>query len=136
MWHQFTATTRNRSIDFQTFQFLSGILHDRLNIIYERRSSIAVSRFSVHKFGDNNHGSFFFLVNGKQVAYKYLYVPGGTRPNGDATINLELSAGQTVQIENFGSVDIYGTHALWCHVLMVHWSFALCSVTLQWLVTV
>ena len=74
-------------------------------------STNALFRFSANKYGTENQGSFYFLVDGVKVAFEYIYSPITCCPNGDATINLELSAGQTVSIENHLSTRLYGTGA-------------------------
>ena len=70
-------------------------------------------RFSVNKEGNNYDGGFWFLVDEVRYAYKDGEDPGSTNslPSGSATINVELTAGQIVRIENRGSSVIYGTDA-------------------------
>ena len=63
----------------------------------------------MNMYGDNSHGWFNFLVDEEPVAEHYMYVPNSCCPNGGATINLELSSGQIVRIENLYSTIIYGT---------------------------
>lgn len=65
-------------------------------------------RFSVTKYGNNYSGGFHFLVDNKKVAYIYEYDPDNSYPTGVATINLYLTADQTVQVENIGSTTVYG----------------------------
>ena len=62
-------------------------------------------------YGNNNFGAFYFAVDGQKVAYEYIYTGNAKSccPNGDATINLELRAGQKVQIINLDSNKIHGT---------------------------
>ncbi len=65
------------------------------------------------KEGNNNRGSFYFLVNNLQVAYGDEYVPDYKYQQASATINLYLTAGQIVQVENYISTTIYGTDSNW-----------------------
>ena len=67
------------------------------------------SRFSVNKEGDSNHGSFYLLVDEERYAYKETWVSTDCCPAGSATINLELTVGQIVRVENTGSSLLYGT---------------------------
>ena len=66
-----------------------------------------VFRFSASKIGNGHSGTFFFLVDDKP-AFSYLHT-AEVNPSGSATINLRLSAGQVVQIQNIASTKIYGT---------------------------
>ena len=54
-------------------------------------------------------GSFFFLVDGVRVAFKYLWVPSNSAAASSATLNIELFAGQIVTVENDGATAIMGT---------------------------
>ena len=67
-------------------------------------------RFSVNKHGGQYYGSFYFLVDEVHYALKDAYIGDDySAPSGSATINIELSAGQLVRIENLGSTTILGT---------------------------
>ena len=120
--HQLMDTTRMIiSLDLGILDFPDGLQHlthhDSTYVVYQvshiafirRRSSVYISRFSANKYGDNGHGTFLFLVDEERVAGHYEYSPGTCCLNGDATINLELSAGQIVRIENGFSTTILGT---------------------------
>ena len=66
-------------------------------------------RFSVVKLGNDNYGAFFFLVD--DAVYALVDDHIGTSDYsvlGSATINIELTAGQVVGIENIGSTTVYG----------------------------
>ena len=77
------------------------------------RSSVSslclCSSFSVNKEGNNNQGSFYFLVDEDRYAMKQIYSGGDVQPASSSTINLELTAGQIVRVENAISTAIYGT---------------------------
>ena len=60
---------------------------------------------------DGGSGIFYFLLDEEQLAQYHLQISGASYPNGAATINLELTAGQIVRIENWGSSTIYGTNS-------------------------
>ena len=67
-------------------------------------------RFSVNKEGTGSYGSFYLLIDEKQYAFKDAYFgDSDIIASGSATINVKLTAGQVVGIENFGSTLIYGT---------------------------
>ena len=66
-------------------------------------------RFSVNKHGTDYGGSFFVLVDEVKYAYYEEYGPNDSTQSGSATINIELTAGQVVRIENKSSTEIYGT---------------------------
>ncbi len=55
-------------------------------------------RFTAVKQGNDNYGRFFFVVDGEEVAFVDGYSTGYSQPQGSATINLQLTAGQVVQI--------------------------------------
>ena len=68
-------------------------------------------RFSVNKEGNNYHGSFWLLVDETRYSRKDLYLGDGNEtPSGFATINIELTAGQIVRVQNEGSSIVYGTN--------------------------
>ena len=67
------------------------------------------NRFTAVKEGINNHGSFWFLVDNTRVAYVDEPNPDDYHPQGGETITLELTAGQSVRIENQDWTTIYGT---------------------------
>ena len=50
-----------------------------------------------------------FLVDEVRYAEYDLYVGSDIHPSGSATINVELTAGQIVRVENHGSTILYGT---------------------------
>ncbi len=66
-------------------------------------------RFAVSKFGNNYYGQFYILVDGARVAIGRDYTPCHVDQQGTATINLYLTAGQQVQVENSGSTYVFGT---------------------------
>ncbi len=61
------------------------------------------------KYGNNNYGSFVFLVDGDRVAHVNEYDHDDTVVQGSATINLYLTTGQTVQVQNLVSNTVWGT---------------------------
>ena len=64
----------------------------------------------MNKEGNQYYGSFYLLVDEVRYAYKDAYFGNDNgAPSGSATINIELTAGQVVRIENIGSTTIYGT---------------------------
>ena len=75
----------------------------------KRGHTLCLFRFSVNKSGNENQGSFYFLADEVRYANKDLYVGSDVHPSGSATINIELTAGQIVRIENYGSTVIFGT---------------------------
>ena len=67
-------------------------------------------RFSVTKSGNENSGTSFILVDEVRYAeidLETIYSDG--YPDGSATINIELTAGQIVRVENIISTVVYGT---------------------------
>ena len=66
-------------------------------------------RFSVTKLGNDGHGAYFFLVDEERFAFEDEWNTGDESTSGSCTINMELTAGQTVRIENWQSTGIYGT---------------------------
>ena len=68
------------------------------------------SRFSVNKEGNLGEGSFYFLVDEVRYAFKETYVSTDCCPAGSATINLQLTAGQIVKVQNDISTLLYGTN--------------------------
>ena len=61
------------------------------------------------KIGNEFSGTFYFLVDEVRYAVVEEYTDDDAWPGGYATINMELSAGQLVRIENVGSTILYGT---------------------------
>ncbi len=62
------------------------------------------------KYGNNYHGTFYWLVDADRVAIKDAYFQNSdSQPQGSATITLELQAGQIVRVENFASTRVFGT---------------------------
>ncbi len=67
-------------------------------------------RFSTAKSGNDDEGTFFFLVDSVRVArVKELVANSSHGPQGSATINLHLTAGQEVQVMNAVSRTVHGT---------------------------
>ena len=66
-------------------------------------------RFSVTKLGNDGHGAFFFLVDEEQFAFEDEWNFSDESTSGSCTINMQLTAGQIVRIENWQSTGIYGT---------------------------
>ncbi len=60
------------------------------------------------KEGNNNDGSFWFLVDNTRVVFIEEYNDDYSSPQGTGSIILELRAGQSVRIENNGSTEVYG----------------------------
>ena len=54
---------------------------------------------------------FWLLIDEERYVYSAIYTYGGGTPTGTVTINLELTAGQIVRVENNDSTLIYGTDA-------------------------
>ena len=62
-------------------------------------------------YGYDYSGSFYFVVDDARFAFVKEYSPDNDfSPQGSATINMELTAGQIVWIENAVSTTIYGTN--------------------------
>ena len=66
-------------------------------------------RFSVVKHGNYYSGAFYILVDKARYAFVNEFANTNSTPLGSATINIELTAGQVVRIENDWSTRIYGT---------------------------
>ncbi len=63
------------------------------------------------KRGQDFDGSFFLLVDGAARALGQEYAGNSDgAPQGTATINLYLTAGQEVQVQNSGSTQVWGTY--------------------------
>ena len=71
--------------------------------------STSYSRFSVAKNSNGDFGSFYFLVDEERFAYVEEHSDFDGAPGGYATINIELTAGQLVRIQNLHSDTIWGT---------------------------
>ncbi len=68
-------------------------------------------RFSANKEGNEYYGSFFFRVDGVRVGDVDEYAQSSNpNPQGSGTINLYLTAGQEVDVENLGATIGYGTN--------------------------
>ena len=67
----------------------------------------------MNKEGNNYDGGFWLLVDEVRFAYKDAQDTSSSNslPSGSATINVELTAGQIVRVENRGSSLLYGTDA-------------------------
>ncbi len=62
------------------------------------------------KEGHKNQGSFWFLVDNTRVTYIDAYDADASQPQGTGIIVLELTAGQSVRIENNVSNIVFGTY--------------------------
>ncbi len=60
------------------------------------------------KEGNNEYGAFYFLVDNRQVTRVDEW---DDKMQASATINLHLTVGQTVQVQNYGSSTVYGMHS-------------------------
>ena len=67
-------------------------------------------RFSVAKRSNDERAHFWLLVDEERYFYYDGYNPGAT-PTGTATINIQLTNGQIVRVENNISTAIYGTNS-------------------------
>ncbi len=66
-------------------------------------------RLTTIKRGNNYEGDFCILVDGDCVVYREEDGSADNySPQGSASINLYLAAGQVVQVENRGSTSVYG----------------------------
>ena len=63
------------------------------------------------KLGNDGHGAFFFLVDEQKFAFEDEWNTGDESTSGSCTINMQLTAGQIVRIENWQSTGIYGTES-------------------------
>ena len=63
------------------------------------------------KLGNDGHGVFFFLVDEEKFAFEDEWNTGDESTSGSCTINMQLTAGQIVRIENWQSTGIYGTES-------------------------
>ena len=70
---------------------------------------LCLYRFTAAKRGDDYRGSFYFLVDNERVAFVERYDENATTKQGSSTINLYLTAGQLVRIENYISANVWGT---------------------------
>ena len=61
------------------------------------------------KRSNNNLSNFFLLIDGERYTDNELVTSGGN-PTSTVTINVELTAGQIVQVENDESTLIFGTN--------------------------
>ena len=71
--------------------------------------SFSPCRFSVTKRGSDFSGTFVFTVDDDAYAAMLTFSDNDSAPSASATINLELSAGQVVRVENVDSTIIFGT---------------------------
>ena len=71
--------------------------------------SFSHCRFSVTKRGSDFSGTFVFTVDDDAYAAMLTFSDNDSAPSASATINLELSAGQVVRVENVDSAIIFGT---------------------------
>ncbi len=83
-----------------------------VSVLYEKALAVFVllfCRFSVTKMGNNHRGGFHFLVDSEWVYWIHAKeISGVAYPQGVATINLYLRAGQVAQVENYASSIVYG----------------------------
>ena len=70
-------------------------------------NKILIFRFSVAKRSNAGRAHFWLLLD--EERYFYLDSYENYVPTGTATINLQLTAGQIVRVENYYSTIIYGT---------------------------
>ena len=73
-------------------------------------------RFSVTKRSDLHRCDFWLLVDTVRYAYNEIHtggdgVPGSLTPTASFTINIQLTAGQVVQVENDNSASVTGTNS-------------------------
>ena len=61
------------------------------------------------KLGNDGHGAYFFLVDEERFAFEDEWNTGDESTSGSCTINVQLTAGQILRIENWQSTGIYGT---------------------------
>ena len=72
-------------------------------------------RFSVTKRSDASEADFWIVVDSVRYAYSEINTGGmgeelgSERPTGSFTINIQLTAGQVVQVQNDNSELVYGT---------------------------
>ncbi len=70
-------------------------------------------RLSATLEGDNYDGSFYFLVDNVKITFSDGTSPNSNRePEGSATINLHLTAGQLVQVQNYVTTTVFGTESI------------------------
>ena len=66
----------------------------------------------MNKHGTDYIGSFYILVDEVRYAYvEEIATNSDYNPAISSTINIQLTAGQIVRIENVGSLQIYGTNS-------------------------
>ena len=74
-------------------------------------------RFSVTKRSDAHQADFYILVDGARYAYHEINTggegdePGSDIPTGSFKTNIQLTAGQVVQIQNDNSATVFGTES-------------------------
>ncbi len=84
--------------------------------IYLKNNTLCLNcRFTAVKDRTNSEGSFCFLVDGDRVGYIEDFDLDLSTQQGSGTINLYLTAGQAVQVENWASTTIYGTWSIGYH---------------------
>ena len=67
-------------------------------------------RFSIGKRSNQGFAHFWLLVDEQRyLNYDGYFEPSQVAPTGTATVNLQLTAGQIVRVENRASSIIYGT---------------------------
>ena len=71
-----------------------------------------IFRFSIAKRSNDGRAHFWLLIDEERYFYFNIALDGGsTAPTGTATINIQLTAGQIVRVENNISTLIYGTNS-------------------------
>ena len=69
-------------------------------------------RFSVQKTGNENSSNLWLLVDEARFMFCGFVIDNDPGPSNSITINIQLTAGQIVRVENSHSTQIYGTHSL------------------------
>ena len=72
-------------------------------------------RFTATKYGNNKSGSFCFLVDGQRVFSVSRLDKDESMLQGTGTINLQLTAGQKVTVQNRGSNRLHGRNENGAH---------------------
>ena len=71
---------------------------------------LCISRFSVAKRSNDGRANFWLLIDEDRYLYFDVNIfDGGSAPTGTTAINIQLTAGQIVRVENNISTLIYGT---------------------------
>ena len=79
------------------------------------KTSFSFTRFLVATRSSDSQADFWFLIDEVRYVYHDMdYAEDGSatlNPTGTATINVQLTAGQIVRVENDNSITINGTDA-------------------------